>query len=101
MRATIPTRWRLIRKTVAFVMGRVRPPRHLPRSRQNPKILGRDDTEVIRYLITVCAPSSGHLLAQEGQDHSSEISERRMTSIVRDMLVHQAPEPLDRIQLRA
>jgi hypothetical protein len=27
--------------------------RCIPRSGQNPKILGRDDTEVIRYLITI------------------------------------------------
>src|ERR1700733_3663910 len=36
-----------------------------PRSGQNPKILGRDNTEVIRYLITIDVPFSGHLLAQE------------------------------------
>ena len=35
----------------------------IPRSRQNPKILGRDDAEIIRYLITVSAPFSGHFLA--------------------------------------
>ena len=36
---------------------------YIPRSRQNPKILGRDDAEIIRYLITVSAPFSGHFLA--------------------------------------
>jgi hypothetical protein len=36
---------------------------NIPRSGQNPKILGRDDTEVIRYLITIDTPFSGHLLA--------------------------------------
>ena len=63
----------------------------IPRSGQNPKILGRDDTEVIRYLITIDTPFSGHLLAQKGQDCGFEVSECRMTSIVGDMLVHQPP----------
>ena len=63
----------------------------LPRSGQNPKILGRDDTEVIRYLITIGVPSPGYFLAQEREDLRFEIGECRMTSIVGDMLVHQAP----------
>ncbi len=73
----------------------------IPRSRQNPKILGRDDAEVIRNLVAIGAPFSGYLLTQERQDRGFEIGERRMTSIVRDVLVHQAPQPLDRIQMRA
>jgi transposase len=63
----------------------------IPRSVQNPKLLGRDDTEVIRYLITIGVPFSGHLLAQKGQDFGFEVSKCRMTSIVGDMLVHQPP----------
>src|SRR5271165_33556 len=65
--------------------------RSIPRSGQNSKILGRDDTEVIRYLITIGVPFSGHLLAQEGQDRGFEVGECCMTSIVGDMPVHQAP----------
>jgi glycine/D-amino acid oxidase-like deaminating enzyme len=64
---------------------------YIPRSVQNPKLLGRDDTEVIRYLITIGVPFSGHLLAQKGQDFGFEVSKCRMTSIVGDMLVHQPP----------
>ncbi len=63
----------------------------IPRSGQNPKILGRDDTEVIRYLITIGVPSPGYFLAQEREDLRFEIGECRMTSIVGDMLVHQPP----------
>src|SRR5208283_237726 len=63
----------------------------IPSSGQNPKILGRDDTEVIRYLITIGVPFSGHLLAQKGQDRRFEVGECLMTSIMGDMLVHQAP----------
>jgi hypothetical protein len=36
---------------------------NIPSSGQNPKILGRDDTEVIRDLIAISVPFSGHLLA--------------------------------------
>jgi transposase len=32
------------------------------RSPQNPKILGRDDTEIIRYFVTIGIPFSGHFL---------------------------------------
>ena len=59
--------------------------------RRGGKILGRDDTEVIRYLITIGVPSPGYFLAQEREDLRFEIGECRMTSIVGDMLVHQAP----------
>jgi hypothetical protein len=64
-------------------------------------LLGPDDTEVIRYLITIDVPFSGHLLTQKGEDRRFEIGECLVTSIVRDMLVHQAPKPLDRVQMRA
>jgi hypothetical protein len=36
-----------------------------------------------------------------GEGRRFEIAECLVTSIVRDMLVHQAPKPLDRIQMRA
>ena len=56
------------------------------------KSLGEMDTEVIRYLITIGVPSPGYFFAQEREDLRFEIGECRMTSIVGDMLVHQAPE---------
>jgi hypothetical protein len=63
----------------------------IPRSVQNPKLPRRDDSEVIRYLITIDTPFSGYLLAEKGQDRGFEVSECRMTPIVGDMLVHQTP----------
>jgi hypothetical protein len=39
--------------------------KNIPRSRQDPKILGRDDAEIIRDLVTIGAPFSGHVLAQK------------------------------------
>jgi hypothetical protein len=74
---------------------------HIPRSRQDPKILGRDDAEIFRYLIAVGVPFSGHLLAQKRQDRRFEIGEGLVAAIVRDTLMHQTPEPLDWIQMRA
>ena len=63
----------------------------IPCSGQNPKIRGSDDPEVIRDLIAIGVPFSGHLLAQKRQHRGFEIGECRMTLIVRDMPVHQAP----------
>src|SRR3954464_1312559 len=45
--------------------------------------------------------SSGHLLAQERQGGRFEVGECCTTSIVRNTLVHQAPKPLDWIEMRA
>jgi hypothetical protein len=47
----------------------------------------KDDAEIVRYLITIDMPFSGHLLAQKAQHRRFEIGERRMTPIVRDVLV--------------
>ncbi len=43
------------------------------RSRQDPKILGRDDAEVVGYGVAIEVPRPGHLLAQECQDRAAEI----------------------------
>ncbi len=56
-----------------------------------PEILGRDDTEAIRYLVTIGVPFSGHLLAQKGQDCGFELRECRIHRLVGYMLVHQPP----------
>ncbi len=74
-----------------MIIVAARRPADIPRLGQNPKILGRDDAEVIRYLITIGVPFSGHLLAQKGQYCSFEIAECLMTSIVGDVPVHEAP----------
>jgi hypothetical protein len=73
----------------------------IPRSRQNPKILGPDDTQIIHYFVIVYSPFSGHLLTQKRPDRRPEIGDGLMTPIVCDVLVHRIPQPLDRIQVRA
>ena len=40
----------------------------IPRSPENPKILGVDDSEIVGDLVAIVAPFSGHLDAQEVQD---------------------------------
>jgi hypothetical protein len=60
-------------------------------SREDPKIRRRDDAEVVGYLIAVAVPVSWHVLAQEGQDRTAEVSECGMAPVVCDVPVHQAP----------
>jgi hypothetical protein len=57
-----------------------------PAQRRTQKILCRNDMGVIRYMITIDASFSRHLLAQKGQNRGFEVSECRMTSIVGDIL---------------
>ncbi len=73
----------------------------IPRSRQNPKIRGRDDAEIVRDLVAVEAPVPGYLLAQERQDRVAEVAEGLVALVVGDVLVHQTPQPFDRVQVRA
>ena len=54
----------------------------IPRSRENPKILWRDDAEVVRYLVAVEPPISWHLLAQERRDRVAEVGECLVASVV-------------------
>src|ERR1700738_4700149 len=70
----------------------------IPRSRHNPKILGRDDAEVIRYFVAVETPVSGHLLAQARQVCGGELRECPVAAVVGDVLVHQPLKPFDRIK---
>jgi len=73
----------------------------IPRSRQNPKILWVDDAKIIGDGIAIGSPVFRNLLAQECQHCAAEAVELRVTSIVGDVFVHQSPEPLDGVQMRA
>jgi hypothetical protein len=73
----------------------------IPSSRQYPKILWRDDAEVVGDLIAVEAPVPGHLLAQERQDCVAEVSESFVARVMGDVPVHQAPKSFDRVEVRA
>jgi hypothetical protein len=59
---------------------------HIPRSRQNPKILWVDDAEVDR--ITKACPVLGDFVAQESV---RELSACGVAFVMRDISVHEAP----------
>ena len=63
----------------------------IPRSRHNPKILWVDDAEIIGHQITASSPVLGDFLAQEIERGVRELSACGVASVVRDVLVHEAP----------
>ena len=63
----------------------------IPRSRQNPKILGVDDSKIVGDRITEVGPISGNRFAQEGERRVGELSASCVAFVVGDMLVHDAP----------
>ena len=65
--------------------------RYLPRSRENPKILWVDDSEVVRDSVAVGVPIPRHVVAQEGQHCDAEILEAGVALVVGDVPVHQPP----------
>ena len=71
------------------------------RSDQNPKKPWIDDAEVVCDRIAELGPSFGNFLAQEGQNGVGELAIVSPGSVVGEMLVHDAPQPLDRVQMRA
>ena len=73
----------------------------IPRSRQNPKILWVDDAEIVGDRIAKFWPAFGDFFAQEIERRLSEFAICGVSLAVRQMLVHQAPQPFDRVQMRA
>ena len=63
----------------------------IPRSRENPKILWVDDSEVVRDSVAVGVPIPRHVVAQEGQHCDAEILEAGVALVVGDVPVHQPP----------
>src|SRR5262245_34181404 len=70
-------------------------------SRENPKICGIDDAEVVGDLVAVDMPVPRHLLAQKGQYCTGEILEPSVAFVVGAVPVHQSPQSFDRVQMRA
>jgi hypothetical protein len=65
----------------------------IPHLSHNPKISRFDDAESV--------PVLWNFFAQEAKCFRSELCTGGVAFIVRDMLVHDAPEPLNRIEMRA
>src|SRR3954449_13030768 len=73
----------------------------IPGSPENPKIPWRYDAKVIGHTIAKRAPPAGHIAAQETEHGVAEAVVSGVTSVVGHVLVHQPPETLDRVQMRA
>src|SRR5258708_14467734 len=67
----------------------------------NPKIGRVDDAEVIGDRIAEDGPVFRHLLAQEMQNGFAEVTVGRVAAIVGHVFVHQPPQALDWIKVRA
>src|SRR5665647_2934919 len=63
----------------------------IPRSRNNPKILGVDDAEIVGDRITEVRPIPRNFFTQETERRIGELGASCVALVVRDMLVHHAP----------
>ena len=66
-------------------------------SPHNPKFLWVDDAEIVGDRITEVRPVPGNFFTQETERRISELGACRVAFVVRDVSVHEAPQPLDRI----
>ncbi len=74
--------------------------RIIPGLRDDPKIVGRDDTKVVGDSVAKAVPFFGNSSPKEAQDCRSELGEGFIASIIGDMFVHYAPASFDRIKMR-
>jgi hypothetical protein len=63
----------------------------IPRSRDDPKILGRDDAEVVGDRVAEVRPIARNLFAQETERRVGELRAGCIAFVVRNVSVHQAP----------
>ena len=70
-------------------------------SPHNPKFLWADDAEIVGDRITEARPVPGNFFTQETERRISELGACCVAFVVRDVSVHEAPQPLDRIEMRA
>src|ERR1700689_5508904 len=70
-------------------------------SPHNPKFLWVDDAEIVGDRITEVRPVPGNFFTQETERRISELGACCVAFVVRDVSVHETPQPLDRIQMRA
>ena len=63
----------------------------IPRSRHDPKILGRDDAEVVGDRIAEVRPIARNLFAQETERRVGELRTSCVAFVVRNVSMHQAP----------
>src|ERR1700745_1518458 len=63
----------------------------IPRSRHDPKVLGRDDAEVVGDRIAEVRPIARNLFAQENERRVGELRTSCVAFVVRNVSMHQAP----------
>ena len=63
----------------------------IPRSRHDPKVLGRDDAEVVGNRIAEVRPIARNLFAQETERRVGEVRTSCVAFVVRNVSMHQAP----------
>src|SRR5947207_11006161 len=73
----------------------------IPLRPENPKIGGVYNAEVVGDRIAEDGPVFRHLLPQEMQNGSAEVIVGRMGAVVGHVSMHQSPQALDRIEVRA
>ena len=73
----------------------------IPNSLQNPKSLVRDDAEIVGYLVSEVLPLEGDGLAEKREDCGCELGLGFVESIMSDVMVHDGPQSLDRVQMWA
>jgi len=69
--------------------------------RDDPKIAGRDDAEVVSDSVAEELPILRDCRSEEFQDGSPELPEGRVIPIVGHVVMHHTPTSLDRIEVRA
>src|SRR5215831_10607716 len=74
--------------------------RDIPALRDDPKLVGRDDTKVVGDSVAKAVPFFGNSSPEEAQDCRSELREGFIASVIGDMFVHYAPASFDRIKMR-
>src|SRR6266446_7035465 len=70
---------------------------YIPRSSHNPKILWLDDAEIVGDRIAEVRPVSGNRFTKETKRRIGELGASRVAFVVRDVSMHEAPQPLDRM----
>src|ERR1039457_3883121 len=70
----------------------------IPRSRHNPKILGVDDAEIVGDRITELRPIPRNFFTQETERRIGELGASCVALGGRNMLVHHAQYPCDRVK---
>ena len=73
----------------------------IPLRPENPKIGGVYNAEVVGDRIAEDGPVFRHLLPQEMQNGSAEVIVGRMGAVVGHVSMHQSPQALDRVKVRA